>query len=60
MVAKLNGTINQILEETWAQERLKAIGFDPIFKTNVEAAEYFKSEVARWGTMVRATGVTVD
>jgi tripartite-type tricarboxylate transporter receptor subunit TctC len=60
VVAKLNGQINEILKEPEVQQKLKAIGFDPIFKGPAEAADYFKSEVATWGRMVRAVGVTVD
>jgi tripartite-type tricarboxylate transporter receptor subunit TctC len=60
VVAKLNGAINQILKEPAVQDRLKAIGFDAIFKTHGEAAAYFTGEVAKWGKMVRATGVTID
>jgi tripartite-type tricarboxylate transporter receptor subunit TctC len=60
VVSKLNGQINAILKEPDVQQRLKAIGFDPIFKSHAEAADYFKSEVATWGKMVRAIGVTVD
>jgi tripartite-type tricarboxylate transporter receptor subunit TctC len=60
VVAKLNAEINLILMQPDAQQRLKTIGFDPIFKTHVEAADYFKSDVANWGKMVRAIGVTVD
>jgi tripartite-type tricarboxylate transporter receptor subunit TctC len=60
VVAKLNAEINQILKEPEAQQRLKTIGFDPIFKTNAEAADEFKRDVANWSKMVRAVGVTVD
>ncbi len=59
-VAKLNAQINQILKEPETQQKLKTIGFDPIFKTQAEAADYFKSEVANWGKMTRAIGITVD
>jgi tripartite-type tricarboxylate transporter receptor subunit TctC len=60
VVAKLNAEINQILKEPEAQQRLRTIGFDPIFKTHVAAADEFKSDVANWGKMVRAIGITVD
>ena len=60
MVAKLNAEINQILKEPEAQQRLKTIGFDPIFKTYAEAADEFKRDVANWSKMVRAVGITVD
>jgi tripartite-type tricarboxylate transporter receptor subunit TctC len=60
VIAKLNGEINAILRQDEAQQRLKTIGFEAIFKTPVEAADYFKAEVVNWGKMVRAIGVTVD
>jgi tripartite-type tricarboxylate transporter receptor subunit TctC len=60
VVAKLNAEINLVLRLPDVQQRLKTIGFDPIFKTHAEAADYFKSDVANWGKMVRAIGVTVD
>jgi tripartite-type tricarboxylate transporter receptor subunit TctC len=60
VAAKLNGAINEILKERAVQDKLKTIGFDPIFKTHGEAGSYFKSEVANWGKMVRAVGVTLD
>ena len=60
VIAKLNREINAIVRQDEAQQRLKTIGFEAIFKTPVEAADYFKAEVANWGKMVRAIGVTVD
>ena len=59
-MAQLNAAINEVLKEALVRDKLKAIGFDPMFKTHVEAGSYFKDEVGRWGKMVRATGVTPD
>ena len=59
-VAKLNAAINQILREPDVQQKLKGIGFDPIFKTQAEASDYFRSEIANWGKMVHAIGFTSD
>jgi tripartite-type tricarboxylate transporter receptor subunit TctC len=56
VVAKLNAEINQIMKESESQQKLKASGFDPIIKSPSEVANYFKSEVAAWGKMVRAIG----
>src|SRR5229473_1793792 len=56
VIAKLNAEINEIMKEPEAQQKIKAIGFDPIIKTQVEAADYFKSEVAIWGKMTSAIG----
>ncbi len=60
IVAKLNAEINAIMQEPETQQRLKTIGFDAIIKTQAEAADYFRSEVANWGRMTRAIGFSVD
>jgi tripartite-type tricarboxylate transporter receptor subunit TctC len=60
VVAKLNVEINAALKLADVQEKLKSIGFDSIVKNRAEVADYFKAEVANWGKMVRAIGVTVD
>ena len=56
VVAKLNAEINEAMKEAEAQQKIKAIGFDPLFKNQKEVAEYFKSEVESWGRMTRAIG----
>jgi tripartite-type tricarboxylate transporter receptor subunit TctC len=60
IVAKLNSEINQVMKDPEVLQRLKTIGFDPIVKNQAETTDYFKSEIANWGKMVRAVGVTVD
>jgi tripartite-type tricarboxylate transporter receptor subunit TctC len=60
VAAKLNAEINAIMKEPEAQQKLKAIGFDVMIKTEAEAADYFKREVASWGKMTRAIGYSSD
>jgi len=60
VVTKLNAEINQIMKDPEVLQTLQKIGFDPITKAPPETAEYFKNEVATWGKMVKAVGVTVD
>src|SRR5262249_50940033 len=60
VVAKLNSDINDALKSADSQERLKAIGFDPMSMTTAEAAEYVRTEVAHWGKMSRAIGFSTD
>ena len=57
MIVKLNGEINTIMKEPDVQQRIKGIGFEPIFKTHTEAADYFKGEIATWARMYAATGL---
>jgi tripartite-type tricarboxylate transporter receptor subunit TctC len=60
IVAKLNAEINEIMREPQAQQKLRTIGFDVMIKSQAEAVDYFKSEVASWGRMTRAIGYASD
>jgi tripartite-type tricarboxylate transporter receptor subunit TctC len=60
IVAKLNAEINAIMQQPQAQQKLKTIGFDVTIKTIGEANDYFRSEVAAWGKMIRAIGYSSD
>jgi tripartite-type tricarboxylate transporter receptor subunit TctC len=60
IVSKLNSTINDIMKDPEVLQKLNVIGFDPIVKDTAATVDYFKSEIANWGKMVRAVGVTVD
>ena len=60
IIGKLNSEINQVMKDPEVLQRLKAIGFDPIVKNEAETVDYFRSEIANWGKMVRTVGITVD
>jgi tripartite-type tricarboxylate transporter receptor subunit TctC len=60
VVAKLNTEINVIMKEPEAQQKLKTIGFGVMIKSQAEVEDYFKSEVASWGKMVRAIGYSSE
>jgi len=60
IVGKLNAEINAIMQEPQARQKLKTIGFDVTIKTVGEASDYFHSEVASWGKMIRAIGYSSD
>jgi tripartite-type tricarboxylate transporter receptor subunit TctC len=60
IVGKLNAEINAAMKDAEVLEKLKAIGFDPIVKDMAATSEYFRDEIANWGKMVKAVGITVD
>jgi tripartite-type tricarboxylate transporter receptor subunit TctC len=60
IVNRLNAEMNRVMADAEVLEKLKAIGFDPIVKDQAATVDYFKSEIANWGKMVRAVGITVD
>ncbi|HEY1364929.1 MAG TPA: tripartite tricarboxylate transporter substrate binding protein [Xanthobacteraceae bacterium] len=60
VVAILNDAINRIIREPQAQQKIKAIGFEPLFMGPTETAGYFRREVASWTRMTRAIGFATD
>ena len=60
IVSRLNAEINRVMTDAEVLDKLKAIGFDPIVKDQAATVDYFKSEIANWGKMVKAIGITVD
>lgn len=56
VVARLNAEIAAAMKDSDAVERLAKAGFDPLAMTVAEGNDYFKSEIARWGTMVTSVG----
>jgi tripartite-type tricarboxylate transporter receptor subunit TctC len=60
IVSKLNAEINGIIREPEAQQKLKTIGFDVMIKPVGESSDYFRSEIAGWGQMIRAIGYSND
>src|SRR5438094_471421 len=54
----LNSEINQALRQPDVRERLAAIGLDQQSMTQPELAQYMKSEVAKWGRVIKTTGIS--
>jgi tripartite-type tricarboxylate transporter receptor subunit TctC len=60
VVTALNAEINATLGQPDAQERFKALGFDPVVENASAAAARLKRDLADWGRMVRAVGIMTD
>jgi len=58
IVQLLNSEINQALRQPEVTERLSTIGLDPQTLSQGEFAEYVKNEVAKWGEIIKTTGIT--
>jgi tripartite-type tricarboxylate transporter receptor subunit TctC len=56
VIAKLNAEINVVMKEQDSLDKLAQAGFEPVVKNAAEVADYFKDDVERWGTMVKAIG----
>jgi tripartite-type tricarboxylate transporter receptor subunit TctC len=60
VIAKLNATINEIIREDAIQARLKRFALEPMYGNPAETASFFKSEVERWGKMVKTLGLSIN
>jgi tripartite-type tricarboxylate transporter receptor subunit TctC len=56
VIAKLNAEINVVMKEQDSLDKLAQAGFEPVVKNATEVVDYFKDDVERWGTMVKAIG----
>ena len=54
----LNAQINSALGQADVRERLTTIGLEPRTMTQREFADYMKAEVAKWGEVIKKTGIT--
>lgn len=57
---KLNGALLQAVREPKIKERLEALAFDVTAAPLAETAAYVRSELAKWGKVVRDVGAKVD
>jgi tripartite-type tricarboxylate transporter receptor subunit TctC len=54
----LNTEINAALGQPDVRERLTSIGLEPRTMTQPQLGEYMKTEVAKWGDVIKKTGIT--
>jgi len=60
IVTKLNAAIQTALREPAVADRLSKLGFNVILNSSAEAAAMFKSEVKKWGDMVKAVDLKIQ
>jgi tripartite-type tricarboxylate transporter receptor subunit TctC len=60
VVDKLNAEIRRALQSPEMQKQLKAQGAQALGSTPQEYAAYIKSEIQRWGEVVKAADVKLD
>ena len=60
IVARLNVAINEAMAEQAGRDHLTKLGFQVTPRSVAQSQGYLKSEVEKWGEMVRALNVYVD
>ena len=59
ILKKLNAAVEEVMKDPETQKKLESIGFDPIYSNAAHAEQFFRSEVANWGKMVTAVGLSI-
>ncbi|MGH8639667.1 MAG: tripartite tricarboxylate transporter substrate binding protein [Burkholderiales bacterium] len=57
---KLNAEIVRMLKDPDVKQRLDTLAFTPVGGTRAEFAAFIKSEIAKWGKAVKASGAKAD
>jgi tripartite-type tricarboxylate transporter receptor subunit TctC len=60
IVQKLNDAINRALQMSDVREKLEALTLEPVGGTPQQFSDYVRSEVVKWGLVVKETGARVD
>jgi tripartite-type tricarboxylate transporter receptor subunit TctC len=60
VLEKLNDAVLKAVRTPEIDERLVALGFDPGGARLAETARFVREEIAKWGRVVRETGVKLD
>ena len=60
VVTKLNGAINDALNDAGVQERLRKFGLEPMRGNLAETTGFFRSEVEHWGKMVKTLNLSIN
>jgi tripartite-type tricarboxylate transporter receptor subunit TctC len=60
IVGKLSAAVEDVMKDPVLLQKLASIGFDPFNGTQAQADAYFRAEVAKWGTMVKTLGLSIE
>jgi tripartite-type tricarboxylate transporter receptor subunit TctC len=60
VVARLSGEISKVMAEPEMKAQLAKAGIDPLTSTPEEFAATIKSDMVKWGKVVKASGARVD
>ena len=60
IVQKLNEALNQALKGADMRERLEALAFEPVGGTSQQFSAYVRTEIAKWGKVVREGNIRAE
>ena len=60
IVTRLHAEFVKIMQSADILERIAVLGYEASTNSPQEFAAYIKSEIAKWGKVVKATGIRAD
>ena len=60
IIERLNSEITKVMQTPETRERLLAVGGEPMSGTPEQAAEFVRSEFARWGKVIKDAGIRAE
>ena len=60
IIDKLNAQLISVLNNSEIKSQLNSRGFEVVTSTPAQLGDYIKSEVAKWGPIVKKSGATAD
>lgn len=60
LIAKIDADVNAAIEAPDVKESLEKIGFSPVGRAGGNAKDFVRTEVVKWGEVVKKLGLRVD
>lgn len=60
IITRMNSELHRIVRSAEVNERMLAMGAEPLLSTPEELATHMKNELAKWGKAVRDSGARID
>jgi len=60
IITRMNSELHRIVRSAEVNERMLAMGAEPLLSTPEELAAHMKNELAKWGKAVRDSGARID
>jgi tripartite-type tricarboxylate transporter receptor subunit TctC len=60
VVTKIHGDVVRILAQPDVKERVVGLGFDIVASTPEQFTAQIRTEIAKWGKVIRAAGIKAD
>ena len=60
IVTRLNGELVKIIAMPDTKEKMQNAGFEPLSSTPEKFAEFIKTEIVRWGKVIKDANISIE